>query len=55
MFKIKVPKIIIVCLHFNYLSPTSGETVFSFQFAVHNSHLLIDVTQTVDGELKTEN
>jgi hypothetical protein len=30
-------------------------SVFSFQFAVHGSHLLIDVTQTVDSELKTEN
>jgi hypothetical protein len=30
-------------------------SVFSFQFAVQGSHLLIDVTQSVDSELKTEN
>ncbi len=29
--------------------------VFSFEFAVQSSHLIIDVTQTVASELKTEN
>jgi hypothetical protein len=30
-------------------------SVFSFQFAVQGSHLLINVTQIVESELKTEN
>jgi hypothetical protein len=57
MDKVHLLKLSILCctgIRRKILLPPQ-KIVFSLQFAVHCSHIIIDVTQTVDSELKTKN